>query len=55
LHARCIYENGKWFVEDLDSTNGTFVNGSKVEKGFRALLNKGDTLTLSSVAVLIVL
>jgi pSer/pThr/pTyr-binding forkhead associated (FHA) protein len=33
-------------IEDLGSTNGTFVNGSKVAK---ATLNDGDTLTIGRV------
>ncbi|MFH0963446.1 MAG: SpoIIE family protein phosphatase [Planctomycetota bacterium] len=31
-HARVFLENGKHFVEDLGSTNGTFVNGKLVER-----------------------
>ncbi|MBF0564950.1 MAG: FHA domain-containing protein [Nitrospirae bacterium] len=30
LHARFIFENGKWFIEDLNSANGTFVNNGKI-------------------------
>lgn len=30
-HARLVYRNGSWWVEDLGSTNGTFVNGKAVE------------------------
>ncbi|MEO0205215.1 MAG: FHA domain-containing protein, partial [candidate division WOR-3 bacterium] len=29
-HARIYYENGKFKIEDLKSTNGTFVNGKQV-------------------------
>ncbi|GAA4676008.1 FHA domain-containing protein FhaB/FipA [Frondihabitans cladoniiphilus] len=29
-HARLMLWNGKWVVQDLDSTNGTFVDGSRV-------------------------
>ena len=34
-------------VEDLDSTNGTFVNGSRVEK--RALAKAGDRIGIGRV------
>ena len=30
-HARVFYEEDAFWVEDLDSTNGTYVNGRKIE------------------------
>jgi len=44
LHARIVPESGGWWVEDLGSTNGTFVNGHRL--GGRVLLNRGDVLTI---------
>jgi hypothetical protein len=32
-HARLVYEDGELVVEDLGSTNGTFVNGARVTRG----------------------
>lgn len=29
-HARLMLWNGTWMVQDLDSTNGTFLNGARV-------------------------
>ncbi len=29
-HARLSYHHGRWWLEDLNSTNGTFLNGSKL-------------------------
>ncbi|MFB6611214.1 FHA domain-containing protein [Agromyces sp. NPDC056379] len=29
-HARLMQWNGRWMLQDLDSTNGTFLNGSRV-------------------------
>ena len=31
-HARIVWENGAYFVEDLGSTNGTYVNGQKTSR-----------------------
>jgi pSer/pThr/pTyr-binding forkhead associated (FHA) protein len=41
LHCRLTLQDNGVLVEDLDSTNGTFVNGSRVRKG---LLASGDVL-----------
>jgi hypothetical protein len=29
-HAKLVFINGDWLVQDLDSTNGTFLDGKKV-------------------------
>src|SRR4051812_11095949 len=43
-------EAGQWTLEDLASSNGTFVNGQKIS--CRVVLNKGDQITLGkNVAV----
>ena len=31
-HARIFGKNGSWYVEDLGSTNGTFVNGVRIDR-----------------------
>lgn len=43
-HARLTLEEGYWFVKDLNSRNGTKVNGLRVD---RKRLDHGDTLTLA--------
>jgi pSer/pThr/pTyr-binding forkhead associated (FHA) protein len=42
LHARVFHADGGWFVEDLGSTNGTFLNRQKVSGP--QPLRKGDRL-----------
>ena len=48
-HAEVVYENANFYVRDLDSTNGTFINGSKTES---AVLNHKDEVRFGSVACL---
>jgi len=46
LHAIIYYKAGDFFVDDLNSTNGTFVNNKKIE---RQVLQDGDLLTLGKI------
>ncbi len=46
-HARFSYENGNWFVEDLQSTNGTYVNGTALKPGQKYAISPGDKLGIS--------
>ncbi len=45
-HARLLQRVGEWNVADLNSSNGTFVNGARVT---RSALAQGDVLKLGSV------
>lgn len=46
-HAILTFRGRAWYVEDLDSTNGTFVNGSPVEGV--APLGFGDVVQVGQV------
>jgi pSer/pThr/pTyr-binding forkhead associated (FHA) protein len=46
-HAVLTFRGRTWYVEDLESTNGTFVNGSPVESV--APLGYGDEIQLGQV------
>lgn len=48
-HARLVSEDGQIFVEDLQSTNGTFVNGEPVE---RRMLGDGDKIQVGTTTIL---
>jgi hypothetical protein len=43
-HARLFAKNNSWFVEDLGSTNGTFVNEQKLAAP--AMLQPGDKVRI---------
>jgi hypothetical protein len=43
-HARLAFHNGQWFLEDLKSSNGTFVNGVRINRP--APLMDGDELRM---------
>ena len=46
-HAVLTFRGRTWYVEDLESTNGTFVNGARVEGV--APLGYGDELQIGQV------
>ncbi len=52
-HARLFQEGGRFFVEDLSSVNGTFLNGSKLPLPPKKphLLRDGDELRLGETRV----
>lgn len=41
-HAELTPDEGKWYIKDLDSANGTYVNGARVTE--RRLLAPGDQI-----------
>jgi multimeric flavodoxin WrbA len=43
-HARMSHGPDGWMLEDLDSTNGTFLNGRQVMPGFRVRVRSGDVV-----------
>ncbi len=52
-HARLIHEGNAWFAVDLNSTNGTLVNGTELQPKTRAPLSDGDRLTLGELEVIV--
>src|SRR5512141_2555797 len=49
-HARLTFQGGKYVIEDLGSTNGTFVNGQRLASP--AVLKSGDVVSLGEQIVL---
>jgi hypothetical protein len=50
-HARLLVQGGQVFVEDLNSTNSTYLNRQRIPPGQRFLLNPGDELRLGGVVL----
>lgn len=51
LHATLSPFKGQWFVEDHGSTNGTFVNGERIEQ---CPLRSGDRLEIGRCKLVVV-
>lgn len=49
LHARIVREDTKYFVEDMNSTNGTYKNGIRLLPYEKRLLEEGDEITVGRV------
>lgn len=48
-HARIYPSEGAWWIEDLDSTNGTFVNGHKIS--MPTPLHPGQQITIGKTTL----
>lgn len=48
-HARILFQAANCYLEDLDSSNGTFINGSQLAPRSPALLQHGDEVRLGNI------
>lgn len=46
-HATFFYEKNMWFVRDNFSTNGTWINGAKIEPGKKYQLTTNDEINFA--------
>lgn len=49
-HARLSYVDGQWSIQDLGSTNGTYVNGKRVSS---KALNYGDVIYIMGLKIVV--
>jgi serine/threonine protein kinase len=50
-HAKLTHEGGLWLLDDMNSLNGTFVNGRPVKHGNSVALKDGDKIRLSQMTL----
>lgn len=50
-HARLIERDGRWFLEDRGSFNGTLLNGHRIQPGAHLPLRHADRIQLGSQTV----
>ena len=48
-HATLEVHDGEWFIEDLGSTNGTLVNGVRIQR--RERVRSGDEIAIGRIAL----
>jgi pSer/pThr/pTyr-binding forkhead associated (FHA) protein len=51
-HAEIVRIDGKWFVADSGSVNGTYLNGNRLTE--RTLLQPGDRITIGDNEIVVV-
>jgi pSer/pThr/pTyr-binding forkhead associated (FHA) protein len=51
-HAALIFRDGRWYLEDRGSFNGTFLNGTRVQPGTPLPLRHADRIGIGGETVL---
>jgi len=51
IHAQIVYHNDNYYIRDLNSTNGTWVNQEKINPGSQKQLISGDTIRLGHLMI----
>ena len=49
VHAKIVKENDGYLITDLESTNGTFVNGTRVDPLHMVLVHQGDRISFADL------
>lgn len=53
IHLRILQDEQGYFVEDMNSTNGTFLNGKKLRANMPERFNIGDKIMLANVEFIV--
>jgi len=52
-HARIFYKDGKWYIVDLGSKNGTYVNGEDIKGREAVELREGAEIVIGFSALIV--
>jgi len=50
-HVKICRDNGQYYIEDLQSRNGTWINGNVIESGVRVRVQEGVPIAVGNVLV----
>lgn len=50
-HAKFYLDENRWYIEDLESTNGTYINNEKILNGTKVQLHHADVIRLSTTFI----
>ena len=53
VHMRIVEEWGDFYIEDLSSTNGTYLNGEKLQPHQPQQINIGDKIRLANLEFMV--
>jgi len=53
IHCKIIRKGKKYYIQDMGSRNGTYVNNVRLEDGQQLLLNRGDVIRLAKLEFII--
>lgn len=53
LHAEIVFQEGSYFIKDMGSTNGTWVNNTKIAPYRQTLLQDADQIRLGHFTMLV--
>ena len=51
-HAKLIRDDEKYYIEDLNSTNGTYVNNNPLLQGLKKKLHSNDELRVGNTIII---
>lgn len=49
VHAQIISRNGIYYIKDLNSVNGTFINNQRIDSNKEYEINEGDKISLANM------
>ncbi|BEP29616.1 FHA domain-containing protein [Helicovermis profundi] len=49
IHAKVLKLNGKFFIKDMNSLNGTFLNGHRIDSGINVEIKNGDVVAFAKI------